>query len=219
MIISGLDHSISNDHFTSELGLELMHLMCSHNVLSSLNVKEILVASEDERIAVDLSTVAAEITDKTLLQKRTDQIMNSRLELSEGQQCVRDFFLCLTSNAENWPDVYNHFAFKTTYSRKCCKCHNQFTSESTQLFLEISVPTDGFDLNSSIEEELNMCSLVALDCNGMCNDTAIAEKATKLTSGKETEFITVLLSRGTETPDGFNLNMNRTKAFKDVWIR
>ena len=116
------------------------------------------------------------------------------------------------------PDVFTHFAFNTTHSTTCCKCDSRFSTEATQLYLELQVPDEGSDLNSFIEEEY-MCSLITKKCDEVCKSTVQAEKSTKLTSGKDTEFLTILLSRATGNPDDYRINTNKIKAFNDVWIR
>ena len=98
---------------------------CDQNIsLDATNVKNIVVTAEDTRIAIRLSELSTEIMDQNLLNDRTRGIESLRLDLKSGQQCVRDFFLCLNENLLSWPDVYSTFGFEITHSTKCCSCHH-----------------------------------------------------------------------------------------------
>ena len=63
-----------------------------------------------------ISEVVAEEIDPAELERRRRAILKVRLDLVQGQQCIRDFFLCLEENVENWPDVFSCFGFRLTHS-------------------------------------------------------------------------------------------------------
>ena len=65
-----------------------------------------------------------------------------RLDLRRGQQCVRDFFICLNENLQSWPDVYSTFAFQLAHSTECLTCKHINQHETNQPYFEIPVPPD-----------------------------------------------------------------------------
>ena len=221
LILIAMDHSEVQDIFTSELGKELINLQRSEqsSSLDSTNVKLILVTSEDTRIATRISELATEIDDPLQLELRTDDIQRLRLDLISGQQCVRDFFLCLDENFLSWPEVYFVFRFEITHSTSCCSCNHINQSETTQMYVELQVPSDNSNLSDCIEEFFNSSSLVGVYCETSCGSLVQAEKSSKVTCTAETEFITVILTRAVETLDGFKINKNTTIATNDVLIR
>ena len=105
------EKQLVNTLFDSELGQELIHLhsISSIQSLDPSSVKEIITLAEDTRISTSLSEVGQQIVDRELLHRRAFKIENTRLNLRSGQQCVRDFFICLNENLVNWPDVFSFF--------------------------------------------------------------------------------------------------------------
>ena len=221
LILTAIDHHGSQDIFKSELGIELVRLQQSEQdtSLDSTDVKFILVTSEDTRIATRMSELANEIDDPVLLEHRTEDIQSLRLNLISGQQCVRDFFLCLNENFLSWPDVYFCFRFGMTHSTRCCSCGHVNQSETNQMFVEFQVPPDNSNLNEYVEEYLNSSSLVGVYCENNCRQLCQAEKRSKVTRNAETEFLIVILTRAVETLDGYQLNRNRTTVTNDILIR
>ena len=221
LILASIDHSESRENFTSELGLELMRLHESDTdfSLDSTNVKHIIVTAEDTRIATRMSELSAEIHDQFQLEHRMHDVENLRLNLISGQQCVRDFFLCLNENILSWPDVYFKFGFKITHSTKCTSCQHIYQSETQQTYVELQVPSDESNLNDYVEDFFNRCTTVGRFCENECQKIVPAEKNSKVTNASETEFITVILTRAMETLDGYQLNKNRVNITNDVFIR
>ena len=86
--------------FSSELGNELMLMNINKegNILDPTVIKNIIVTSEDKIIATRLSEITSEIYDPVQLENQTRAVKSLRLDLLSGQQCVRDFFLCLQEN-------------------------------------------------------------------------------------------------------------------------
>ena len=87
------------------------------------------------------------------------------------------------------------------------------------MYVEVPVPEDNSNLNDKVEEHLNTSSLVSLHCENLCEKLVQAEKSSKLTSVAETEFLIVVLTRGVDTVDGFQIINNRTVATNDIFIR
>ena len=177
-----------------------------------------LVATEDTRIALRISELESNINDQNELHHQIEAVEKLRLDLLSGQQCVKDFFICLQENMLSWPDVCSVFNFTVTQSTECCSCETLTTSDTTQLYIEIEVPPDNSHLNNSVEEMLNISELFAMNCEN-CKKLVQKEKRLQLTSASESEFITVILRRTVETLDGYELNKNRTICTDDVFIR
>ena len=179
LILTAMDHSLSTANFNSELGKELFNLHNSDQTksLDPTTIKNIVVTAEDTRIATRLSELTAESDDQDQLATQSRAIENLRLNLISGQQCVRDFFLCLEENLLNWPDVYSCFGFKLTHSTKCCSCSHGNQSQTTQMYVEIQVPHDNSNLNDKVEEYLNTSSLVGLYCENFCEKFVQVEKS------------------------------------------
>ena len=220
LILNAMDHSGSKDSLTSELGEELMKLQRNRDFpLESRTVKNILVTTEDTRVATRISELAFEVDNPFELEHRTQNIQDLRLNLNHGQQCVRDFFLCLNENLVSWPDVYFSFAFKIIHSTKCCTCNQIKESETSQIYIELQVPPDGSNLNDQIEEYFNNSSLIGAFCEIGCKDLVQSEKRSTLTKAAEAEFFTVVLTRAVQTLDGFQINRNKIISTNDVFIR
>ena len=215
------DEDITRTTYNSELGKELLYLQSKSNTvpLDPSIVKNLLVAAEDLRIASRLSVLSYEILDKKKLDNQSQQVNRSRLDLSNGQQCVRDFFLCLNENMINWPDVFSTLAFQLTHSTECLSCKHKIHSETTQLYLDLPVPPSNSNLKDYVEDFLNEGSTIGLHCQEGCEEFTQKVKRTTLTTSDEAGYLTVILSRGIETLDGFQLVKHKIKATEDINIR
>ena len=220
LILNAMDQSNSNILWTSELGVELLRLQESNVFpLSATGIKHILVDAEDTRIATRISEIAKDIHDPIELEARTLNVRNLRLNLISGQQCVRDFFLCLEENVLNWPDVYSSFVFKLTHSSECLACNHIHNFETEQIYIELDVPQDGSSLDSCVEDYLCTSTLRGYKCESVCQKFSEFERRTTVTSIDETKFIIILLARGLENLDGYHFNTDKTVATNDIFIR
>ena len=124
--------------------------------------------------------------------------------MKNGQQCVRDFFLCIKENLENWLDVYQPFSLNMVNTIKCIGCGRTNQIERNILNLEIDVPPNKSKLNLYVEEMLNGFIRVDYKCEDGCNMRRGAEKRMMIKSCQETEFIIIILRRvvqeGDESP-------------------
>ena len=152
------------------------------------------------------------------MRHQVEVVEKLRLDLLSGQQCVKDFFICLQENTLSWPDVSSILNFNVTESTECCACNSFTSSETTQLYVEIEVPPDNSHLNNSVEEIFNISELFAMNCEN-CKKLVQKEKRLQLTTASESEFITVILRRTVETLDGYELNKHRIISTDDVFIR
>ena len=72
MVLAAIDHSNPPIHFTSELGMELLKLQNSkENTLDPTTAKDIIVTTENTRIAIQLSELQNDIVDKEQLEGRS----------------------------------------------------------------------------------------------------------------------------------------------------
>ena len=134
LLLVAMDYS-ENVFFDSELGLELVRLQSSKENLSldPSNVKDIIASTEDIRVASRISRLLAASDDRNLIEEQSRIIEESRFDLRSGQQCVRDFYLCLYENITSWPDVYSLFSFTLKHSSTCSSCGHENSSETTQI--------------------------------------------------------------------------------------
>ena len=184
LILTAIDHEEAIFDLSSELGKELMHLRLNpeNEILEPIVVKNIIVATEDTRIAERISQLENEIQDDpTSLQNQIRNVHDLRYNLISGQQCVRDFFLCLQENVLSWPDVCSPFIFRLTHSTQCCSCEQTHRTETTELFLEIDVPPANSNLSTYVSEYLNISSLIGKKCTNEQNKFVQAEKRVRIT--------------------------------------
>ena len=182
LILNAMDHSVSTEEFNSELGKELKKMQSNKSNLSldSTNAKYILVTTEDMRIATRLSELEDEIDNPVQLQHRIQNIQDLRLDFLSGQQCVRDFFICLKENVLNWPDVFSWFGFNITHSTECIGCNSIHRFETIQTYIELEVPPNGQSLHHSIEEYFNTSELRGSFCEADCQKFTEVEKRSTL---------------------------------------
>ena len=221
LVLIAMDHSENNIILNSELGLELLRLQAIKTNLSldPSNVKDIIASTEDTRVASRLSRLLATNDDEDVITTQSRIIEESRFNLRSGQQCVRDFFICLSENILDWPDVYSIFSFKTTHSSKCLTCGHENSLETTQSYIEMHVPANDTDMKTHVEDYLNEGSTRLYNCEEGCKK--MTEKMIKLniTNTAESQFITVVLNRGIHTLDGYKFLNNRVDASKDIYLR
>ena len=220
LILTGLDYHEQCNVFHSELGLQLLKLKSQYGkeFLDATTVKNILVEAEDTRIATRMSTLTAEIKNQDLLSKRMTNLQDLHLNLKSGEQCVRDFFLCLGENSSCWPDVNACFSFNLEHQTTCLSCNHVNTSNNTHFFVEFDVPPKNSSFNLPIEEFLNNASLVGSSCD-VCKKKVQVEIKNQIINIKETEFITVILRRGVSALEGFTLNQSKVDSTADVFVR
>ena len=167
-----------------------------------------------------MSELQNDIVDKEQLEGRSRLIESRRIDLESGQQDVQDFFFCLQMNAQSWTDVYMCFAFSITHSVTCCNCSQVQSYETRTLFDEVDLPfrTAKLNLKDLVEERFHMSSSVMVFCED-CKKLVQKERASKLTSVGNTEFLAIILKRAVETLDGCKLLDSEVIPTNDVLIR
>ena len=217
MFLAALDRVDDIEVFISELGIELVKMRdCSIDGLDSMLIKDILTSEEDSRIAKRISECHQGNKSHIEVTLEERKILSSRLDLSDGDQCARDFFVCLQMNADAWPEVYSLFEFRLEHSTVCLSCSHRTSSESFQTFMEVTVPANNSNLNNYLEEVFNQSDLVTKRCEDGCKKVVQAQKQSQLVCGKDTEFLTIVLSRSTATN---NINFNKIVSTNEVFIR
>ena len=159
------------------------------------------------------------LPDMVLVKSEEQKILSSRMNLSEGEQCARDFFVCLQMNADAWPEVYSLLEFRLEHSTVCLSCDHRTSSETFQTFIEVTVPANNSNLNEYLEEVFNQSELVTKRCEDGCQKIVQAQKQSQLVCGESTDFLTIVLSRSVATDEGFDINCNRIVSTNEVFIR
>ena len=136
-----------------------------------------------------------QMLEKQELNRQLKCVDDLHLNLGTGQQCFRDFFLCLKENLESWIDVYQLFCVNINFSTTCLNCNKKSESEQNQLYVEIDVPPNGSNLNEYVEKTLNGYDEVDYDCQDGCNVKSEAANRSMIKSCQDTEFLIVILRR------------------------
>ena len=221
LILASLDHAHVENQFQSELGIMLSDLtkLDPGQSIDPTNIKNIIIFAEDMRIAKRKSEITDKIKDKNILSNMLRNIDQTYLNLKSGQQCVRDFFICLKENMEDWMDIYNMFNFTAINLSICMACGYRSTSEQPQIYLEVDVPPDGSNLNEYVEKNLNDGIMVEYRCEDGCNAQFRAEKRTLLKSVEDTQFLIVMLRRSIVSEFGLELLPNNVYPEGAINIR
>ena len=221
LVLAAMDHNADQVIFNSELGEELLRLQSSESFesLDPTTVKIILVTSEDTRISIRLSELVQEITDQEELEHQTQTVEGMRLDLLRGQQCVRDFFVCLNENLLSWPDVFSFLSFEMTNSTTCSLCHHRNESNVTQLYVELQVPPTNSNLKDFVEDSFNEGTEVGRNCQDGCKQFSVGSHRSTLADIDKTQFIIIILTRGVQTLDGYHLVRNEVHSTDDIFIR
>ena len=204
LVLTILDYQqVTLADLTSELGTELLNLLTrtGQDSLDPTKVKDILKITEDTRIALKLSEIDSTITDEEELSRQRNAIEALRFDLQQGEQCIRDFFICLKENYMIWPDVLSFVYFQMTYSSICCACNYKAEHETDHAYLELKVPPDNTHLSNHVEDFLNTSDLIGRKCEG-CKKFTQAETGNEITSVEQSKYLVIILSRAMRDQDG-----------------
>ena len=195
-----------------------MRTYCFTVQLTAGLFQEIIVFAKETRIALRKSDIMSKIEDHEEQRRQLKQVDQVYLDLRTGQQCVRDFFICLNENAANWIDLHDFLSFDVVDSTMCSQCHKENKTEQRQTFLEMEVPPDGTCLGQYVEEHFNESFFVDYFCDG-CESQSLAEKRLFLKASPETNFLVVLLRRSVLGDEGNFIVTNRIKSVEDIKIK
>ena len=165
-----------------------------------------------------MSELTRDIEDSNVLTKRLQNIEDLRLNLASGQQCVRDFLLCISENSESWPDIHSLFSFNIFHSSTCMICKEKVVSQTNQMYVELDVPANDSSLDIYVEDFFNRTIQIEKFCEN-CKQIVFAEKQTQLSSVEETKVFIILMRRAIDTPNGYAMNENRIISTNDIVIR
>ena len=223
LVLTAIDYNefLAKYSLTSELGQELvrLHTISGKMSLDPSNIKDILVAAEDTRVATRLSEISYEVINQSLLEERSAQIRNLRLDLRNGQQCVRDFFVCLNENLESWPDVFSTFSFNLKHISECLTCKYRHQFETNQLYVELDVPPNNSILKDYVEDYFNEKSKSVYRCDADCKVLVEKMRWVSVTNSDEAKFLIVILTRYMDTLDGVTLVKNKISSTETVVVR
>ena len=214
LLLTAFDHSEPNFEFYSELGKELLKIN-DQSPIDPTNIKDIIVFAEETRISLRKSEVMSTIKDLDEQQRQLRNIDQVYLNLGFGQQCVRDFFICLNENVSNWIDLYEFICFHTVDTTMCLQCQHKNESHQRQIYIEMEVPPEGSTLSNFVEEQFNGSYLVDYNCES-CNMSSEAEKRLVLNSVENTNFVIVLLRRSVFGDEGNRIIKNKINAVDDL---
>ena len=217
LILTALDYTELAIEFFSELGLELMKIKKS-TLIDPTNVKDIIVFTEDTRIASEKSKVMSQVQDKEETRRKLCQIDKTYLNLRTGQHCIRDFFICLEENFSDWIDLHTFLSLKTIDSTCCTKCNKENVVELNSVYVEMDVPPDGSSLSQYVEKHFNESYFVDYKCE-RCNSKSGAEKQIYLKSVNQTEFIIILLRRSIKGENGPMIVQNKINSVEEVTLK
>ena len=182
-------------------------------------VKNVIVEAEDMRISTQLSEISCKIINEKLRKNREDQVKRTHLNLGTGQQCVRDFFICLNENIIEWPDVYSKFAFNLKNSTTCPSCNVTNHYETNQTYIELPVPPNNSSLKVYVEKYLNEVLKQKVFCDDGCNREIEKIQRREILNCEEAKFLIIVLSRGQETMTGYEFSKNKINITEDICIR
>lgn len=221
LILTGLDYDedMVESMYSSNLGKLLLKIRSeTDRSINPMAIKDILLAAEEKRIACRLSDIGYEIIEEKLKRKKQDNVRSIRYDLGSGQQCVRDFFLCLNENLEHWPDVFSSFSLSLKHSVSCSLCHYKSAYETNSLYIEMPVPPNDSSLKIYLEKLLNDSTELDAHCEN-CKRKRIMSSRTEISSCDDVKFFIVILSRGTQTAEGYKFSENSVSIIEDILIR
>ena len=134
----------------------------------------------------------AEVKDPNALSRRMQNINDLRLNLESGEQCVRDFFVCIKENANCWPEVFELFSIPIAHSSICLSCNGVNESEIKYSYVDLDVPDEDSFLKASVENFFNTPNIVNSNCE-LCKSYVQVEVKDQLVSINETQFIIIIL--------------------------
>ena len=130
------------------------------------------------------------------LRRRLRDLSALRLNLGVGQQCVRDFFLCMRENRLNWLDVYTFLNHNVIDSVTCAHCGRQSLGVTReQLYTEIDCPDDGSSLSASVQQNFHTGEQIEYSCGEGCRTQSLSMKRTALQDVRNTNFLIIILRR------------------------
>ena len=226
LTLAALDHT----DVVPPNGSDLWELLISYKsedseqILNPLNVRNLLIEKERERIAAN--NILPENRLFHFAGTHTKSLRQLKL-LSEssriGQQDSKDFFFCIQENKSHWMDVFEFFGFSTVESTRCTYCNmvqGDFIPISRS-FLQINPPSDNMKLSDFIAAHLNMTTNVT-DWRHQdgCGRKGNGIHTFRIQNIDKVQFITVIVNRLSFDLQGvLTINNKKIEVEPDVTIR
>ena len=195
MVLTALDSEISLQPKGSQLWQLLVALQKADTSVSlnPMDVKKLLLQTDIERIK--LNNLPKSFSCFGLPN-------NSLLLSSEkiGQQDCIDFFRCLNTNKESWPDVSNLFSISTVTETKCdgCKSITQQAVITGELYMTIYFsPLFNMSMKNHVQTHFNTFNeeIEGRRDEDGCGKTCKAWRRTRLADIKQTNHIIFFVDR------------------------
>ena len=185
--------------FNSDLGVQLLYMQNSpvNQSLDPAVIRQLLSEADESRIESEVAEYTQEYAhDPRELRRRLRDLNALRLNLGVGQQCVRDFFLCMRENRLNWLDVYTFLNHNVVDSVLCTHCRRQSVGVTReQLYTEIDCPTDGSSLSTTVQQNFHTGEQIEYNCQEGCRTQSLSMKRTALQDVRNTNFLIIILRR------------------------
>ena len=198
-LLVALDSCESVPQFNSELGIQLltMHSTSANVSLDPEIIRKLLTEADKSRIDSESAQYTQEYAnDPRELRRRLRHVNDLRLNLGTGQQCVRDFFLCLRENRLNWLDFYTFLNHNVVDEVKCSHCNrNSIGVTREELYTEIDCPPDGTALRISVQNNFHVGEEIEYRCEQGCGTQSFSMKRTALQDSRNTNFLIIILRR------------------------
>ena len=226
LTLAALDHADE----LSPNGSDLWELLISYKsedteqILNPLNVRNILIEKERERISANnilpenrlfhfAGTSGKSLRQLKLLSE------SSRI----GQQDCKDFFICLQENKGNWMDLFNLFRFSTVESTRCSQCDTVQGNfiPAIRSFLQIDSPPVNMKMSDYLAAHLNQTTTVTdWRHEDGCGRKVNGIHTFRIQNIDQVQFITVIVNRLTYNLQGvLTINNRKIEVEPDVTIR
>ena len=219
-LLVALDSCQNCPQFNSELGNQLltMHSTSANVSLDPEIIRKLLTEADKSRIDSEIAEYTQEYeNDPRELRRRIRHVNDLRLNLGTGQQCVRDFFLCLRENRLNWLDLYTFLNHNVVDVVKCSHCNrNSVGVTREQLYTEIDCPPDGTDLKTNVENNFHVGEEIEYRCEHGCKTQSLSMKRTALQDARNTNFLIIILRRATHDQGRQVIVTNNVQATDNV---
>ena len=197
LLLIAFDTKLPTESFNSNLGIQLqkLHSTDVSLPLDPVSIRQLITDTEEARIQAEKDELVHLIKDPRELRRMLRIKNNSKLNLGTGQQCVRDFFVCIRENRESWIDVYSFLNYNVKDTTKCSNCGNISSNETREeIYTEVNCPTDGSNLSTCIEEYFNKGESVESTCE-LCHTKGLGEKRTLMVDVETTKFFIIIIRR------------------------
>ena len=226
LTLAALDHT----NEVSPNGSVLWELLISYKtedteqILNPLNVRNILIEKERERISSENVLPQNRLFYFAGTNTKSSRQLKLLSETSRiGQQDCKDFFICLQENKNNWMDVFDLFSFSTLESTRCTQC-NLVQGNSIPVgrsFLQVDSPTENMKISDYLATHLNRTTTVTdWRHEDGCGRKVDGIHTFRIQNIDRVQFLTIIVNRISYNLQGaLTINSKRIEVESDVTIR